>query len=331
VTQENRPDGRWSPAIVLGAGILCGIVVVLFIANPPTMMLSTPSADEGRGPPVTTYPGAFGLSGEVRLQLRLPGEPFEFPVDFGEKRTGGHYQWLRATDSAAFDPARPLVGLTVVAPERPGFYHLFIADSTHQTLIDSILVGVMIPFSAKSGSTLNGYKIGTYSWERLRGDATPPPKGFLEVRAENTELPVSTHFRLGDFLTHDEQDRWPKYLALDPRILDKVELVLQRLGSADHDMSMKLNSGYRTPLHNQRVPRAASDSRHQYGDAADLAIDVDGDGKVTYLDVLAVARAVEIVERNHPELTGGLGLYGNSGTAAYVHIDVRGARKRWKG
>jgi uncharacterized protein YcbK (DUF882 family) len=151
------------------------------------------------------------------------------------------------------------------------------------------------------------------------------------VRPQNSELAVSTHFRLADFLTHDGQERWPRYLALDPRILDKVELVLAHLGVREHDMPMKVSSGFRTPLHNNRVPRAASDSRHQYGDAADLAIDVDGDGRVTYLDVLAVARAVELTERDHPELVGGLGLYGNRGTSPYVHIDVRGVRKRWKG
>jgi uncharacterized protein YcbK (DUF882 family) len=79
------------------------------------------------------------------------------------------------------------------------------------------------------------------------------------------------------------------------------------------------------------VPRAASDSRHQYGDAIDLALDADLDGRVSFFDMLAVSRAVEAVERDHPELVGGMGLYGNRGTAPYVHIDVRGERKRWRG
>jgi len=35
--------------------------------------------------------------------------------------------------------------------------------------------------------------------------------------------------------------------------------------------------------------------------------------------------------RDHTRWVGGAGLYGNLGTAAYVHIDVRGARKRWRG
>ena len=274
---------------------------------------------------------AFGASGQVRLQLRLPGELFEFPVDVSGSDPGVSYGWVRTEDSSAVEPSRPLAGTTVAAPLRPGFYHLQVQVADGHHIVDSIVVGVMVPFSAKVGSTLNGYRIGTYAFERLRGDATPPPRGFVEVYAENAELPVSTHFRVADFLTHDGQERWPRYVALDPRILDKVELVLARLGVRDHPMSIGVNSGFRTPLHNERVPRAASDSRHQYGDAADLAIDADGDGKVTYLDGLAVARAVELVERDHPELVGGLGLYGNRGTAAYVHIDVRGKRSRWSG
>jgi len=35
---------------------------------------------------------------------------------------------------------------------------------------------------------------------------------------------------------------------------------------------------------------------------------------------------VEAVERTHPELVGGLGLY----REPYVHIDTRGTRARWK-
>ena len=152
---------------------------------------------------------------------------------------------------------------------------------------------------------------------------------YYDPEVEN--LPISAHFRISDFLTRDGQTTWPRYVALDTRILDKVELVLRYLGSREHDMPVSLHSGFRTPYHNRRVPRAASDSRHQYGDAADLAIDVDEDGRITYLDVLAVSRAVEMVERDYPALVGGLGLYGNLGTAAYVHIDVRGTRKRWRG
>jgi uncharacterized protein YcbK (DUF882 family) len=326
------PSDRWSIGQILAVGAVILVVAIVVVAHPPQSLLATPfPGEEGpeRAPSVSTVAGAFGASGDVRVQLRLPGELFEFPVDVKRVKETVEYLWVNADDAVPMTPTALLSGATVTAPSKPGFYKLAIARPGSRTLVDSIIVGVMIPFSSKLGASINGYQIGTYNAER--GEGSAPPRGFVEVRPQNSELAVSTHFRLADFLTHDGQERWPRYLALDPRILDKVELVLAHLGVREHDMPMKVSSGFRTPLHNKRVPRAASDSRHQYGDAADLAIDVDGDGRVTYLDVLAVARAVELTERDHPELVGGLGLYGNRGTSPYVHIDVRGVRKRWKG
>jgi uncharacterized protein YcbK (DUF882 family) len=95
-------------------------------------------------------------------------------------------------------------------------------------------------------------------------------------------------------------------------------------------VNIDVKSGFRSPDHNRRVARAASDSRHQYGDAADIAIDADGDGRLTIADTRLVALAVEIVERRHPELAGGLGIYTSTRTP-YVHIDARGSRVRWRG
>jgi uncharacterized protein YcbK (DUF882 family) len=152
------------------------------------------------------------------------------------------------------------------------------------------------------------------------------------VFEDHVTLPVSANLTLADFITHDEQTTWPKYVAMDPRLLDKLELVFEevmrargRSGSVDVDV----HSGFRTPMHNRRVPRAAGDSRHQYGDAADVAVDANGDGRVTVADIALIARAVETVERNHPDLVGGLGTY--RGGSPYAHIDVRGRRARWQG
>ncbi len=325
---------RWSPVLLVVLGVIAFVVVAVFATHPPDLLFgsSLGAPDDGAGKRLTALPTAFGESGEVRLQLRMPAEPFEFPLELRASRDSLRYRWLRASDSLAMTPVQAMTrGSTVTAPDRAGFYRLEVFAPDQRVIVDSLVVGVLLPFAAKHGSTVNGYRIGNYRWERAADDATPPPPGFVEVTRESAETAVSTHFRIADFITHDGQESWPRYVALDPRILDKVELVLRYLGSRDHDMTVNVNSGYRTPLHNRRVPRAASDSRHQYGDAADLAIDVDGDGRVTYLDVLAVARAVEWVERDHPGLAGGLGLYGNRGTTPYVHIDVRGTTKRWRG
>ena len=134
-------------------------------------------------------------------------------------------------------------------------------------------------------------------------------------------------------MTHDNQgDVWPKYVALNPRLLDKLELVFTDLGRRLRpEIAVDVHSGFRTPSYNAHVPRAASDSRHQYGDAADIAIDADGDGRITMTDELLVMLAVDRVEEAHPDLAGGLGLYmSHRYPTPYVHIDARGQRKRWK-
>jgi uncharacterized protein YcbK (DUF882 family) len=124
-------------------------------------------------------------------------------------------------------------------------------------------------------------------------------------------------------------------VALSPRLLDKLELVIAEVARerpAGAPMSVAVKSGFRTPAHNAGVKAAARDSRHQQGDAADVAIDANADGRLTAADGQLVARAVELVERAHPDLAGGLGLYTSRRyRTPYVHIDARGARARWRG
>ena len=76
-----------------------------------------------------------------------------------------------------------------------------------------------------------------------------------------------------------------------------------------------------------------------YGDAADVIVDVngdgvmddlDGDGKITIRDARVLYAVAEGVEVQHPDLAGGLSAYpGNSAHGPFVHIDARGVRARW--
>jgi hypothetical protein len=90
------------------------------------------------------------------------------------------------------------------------------------------------PFAEKKGEKIGLYYLGRWPFE---GGSTPRsrayanPSGFIEVTRENKGTPVSEHFKLGDFLTKDQYDVWPKYLVLEPRLLDKLELVIQELQS----------------------------------------------------------------------------------------------------
>ena len=287
---------------------------------------------------------AFGLSQELKLRFSLPGQEIEFPLAVAEDPSALQYQWVAAEGGDAVTDPMPLAGATIVAPPRAGFYQLLLLH--HSTARDSVVVtrervseptlAVMVPFAEKAKGVLNGYHIGTYLAERFGGH--DEPEGFLEVGPGDLQLSVSKHFHLGDFITHDAQSEvWPKYVALNPRLLDKLELVVAEVAkmrgvSPDSMAALDVHSGFRTPAHNAQVQRAARDSRHQYGDAADIAIDADGDGRITGSDSRIVASAVDSVEELHPDLVGGLGVYTSDRyRTPYVHIDARGHRSRWRG
>ena len=295
------------------------------------------------GPMAWASTDAFGASRELKLRFTLPGRRVEFPLAVADDPTGLKYQWVAASGSLAATEPMPLTG-AMVAPTRPGFYQLVLV---HRSAEDSTVMAservseptlaVMVPFAEKSRGVLNGYKIGTYLSERFGGD-DDAPEGFIEVQPGDVQVSVSKHFHLGDFLTHDTQtDVWPKYVALNPRLLDKLELVVAQVAKMrgvppDSMVALDVHSGFRTPAHNAQVERSARDSRHQYGDAADIVIDADGDGKITRTDSRIVVSAVDSVEELHPDLIGGLGVYTSDRyRTPYVHIDARGHRTRWRG
>jgi hypothetical protein len=244
------------------------------------------------------------------------------------------YQWVAYGDSVSDAPLAALTTAPLPAPAKPGFYRLALVRGVEREILPEPTLAVIVPFDQKVAGSLNGYRIGTYIAERFGRGSHERPEGFVEVRPEMLDLQVTKHLKLADFVTHDDQgDKWPKYVALNPRLLDKLELIFADLGSGVRpDLAVDVHSGFRSPSHNARVPRAASDSRHQYGDAADIAVDADGDGRITMTDELLVMLAVERVEDKHPDLVGGLGMYvSRRYPSPYLHIDARGKRSRWKG
>jgi uncharacterized protein YcbK (DUF882 family) len=203
----------------------------------------------------------------------------------------------------------------------------------------------MRSFRDKIAGSVGGYRIGFWPEEkgRLRSEAYENPEGFIEVTPQNQDTRISEHFRLKDFLTHDQHEVWPKYLVLREPLLDKLELVISDL--EDHGIparNVQVLSGFRTPQYNQDLgdeSGRARDSRHQFGDAADIFIDsnhdgrmddLNRDGRVNMRDVRVVLAAVERVEKQYPDLLGGTGIYHSTGShGPFAHIDVRGSRARW--
>jgi uncharacterized protein YcbK (DUF882 family) len=203
----------------------------------------------------------------------------------------------------------------------------------------------MKSFADKMSGWVNGYHVGYWPEEkgRLRSAAYENPDGFIEVTPQNQDMRISEHFRLRDFLTHDQENIWPKYMVLQEELVDKLELVIQDLESRGIRASqMRVLSGFRTPHYNLALgdeSGRARDSRHQFGDAADVYIDSNGDGRmddlnrdgrVNFGDARVILASVERIERMYPDLVGGVGLYHSSGPhGPFAHIDVRGSRARW--
>jgi hypothetical protein len=203
----------------------------------------------------------------------------------------------------------------------------------------------MRDFAEKLGDRIGEYRIGFWPAERGRTFAVgyDNPEGFIEVTPENMDTRVSEHFRLRDFLTHDQQTVWPKYLVLRAPLVDKLELVIAKLDARGHHVKhLSIMSGFRTPQYNEtggETGGRAGMSRHMYGDAADVFVDNDGDGRmddlnhdgrVNYRDARVILDAVEAVEREHPDLVGGVGVYrATRSHGPFAHVDVRGHRARW--
>jgi uncharacterized protein YcbK (DUF882 family) len=208
---------------------------------------------------------------------------------------------------------------------------------------DSIALIALIPFAAKSGATFQGYRIGYWPRERRPVTLYGLPEGFIEVTQDNQDVMLSSRFRVRDFLTKDQSTVWPKYLVVQPTLLDKLELIADALERLGKPSTIKVLSGFRTPQYNakgvcRRCGRA-KDSRHMYGDASDIYVDGDnngrmddlnGDGRVNVADARYLARIADQVESEHPELTGGIGIYRGTGAhGPFVHVDTRGFVARW--
>ena len=241
-------------------------------------------------------------------------------------------------------PSSEVTAAAAPSPTRPGIYSL---QSLAQAGYGALRWIVMTPFSAKVNGRIGSYRIGNFPFEH--SDPSNPayanPRGFIEVTPDNRSTKVSEHFSLGQFLTKNQQEVWPKYLVLQPRLLDKLELTIAELKREGHPVNgLFVMSGFRTPDYNEAGVGAGGRSevsRHQYGDAADVYPDDRGrgrmddlnrDGRVDLADARILAHAAEMVELSHPELVGGIGIYpATSAHGPFVHIDARGKRARWGG
>lgn len=227
---------------------------------------------------------------------------------------------------------------TWVAPTAPGVAVLTFGDGRDEVRLNAV---ILHPASQVRDGRLSDYRIGDYP-PPLRGDPVySAPDGFIELTSELLDLQLSPHFRLRQFPSKQSTDL-PKFLALRESLLLKLELLLERVNEAGIEAdALTVMSGYRTPMYNRSIGNGQH-SRHIYGGAADIYVDVsprddimddlNGDGRSDFRDAQWLYRiADELFSRPaNLQFRGGLGVYrSNSAHGPFLHVDARGVRARW--
>lgn len=278
---------------------------------PPAELVNVPVAVP-RDHVIVLDDSLFGRSGKVRVRL------------------------LRVTEAEHVSGLKDVFGAKAIA--QPSVLGMATVDDPQAFSFITLL-----PWREKRGAYVGPYHMGWWPGERTVVAANyENPVGFIQVTPDNQDTRLSEHFRLHDFVTHDQDTVWPKYVVLREALLDKLELVLTTMEAQGTPTNkVRILSGFRAPYYNAGLVAegAARASRHQFGDASDIIIDnnrdgrmddLNHDGRVDFQDTQVILRAVERVEVTYPELVGGLGLYAGMGPSGpFAHIDVRGSRARW--
>lgn len=311
--RERRADARRGAAGFVTPAT-ASVAAALTNANRPSTAYLTDAL-------MTRLAELRGASGKVRVVVHAPGEPVVPQVPGITTATNGRATAVQKLALRVGDAIRPVADLSVLT---------------------------LTPLSTRRNGRIGLYFVGTWPTERgavaARGNYSAP-RGLVEVTPATQDTPLSEHLRLRDFLTHDQVNVWPKYVVVDPRIVDKDELVLAELAKQGVSArGLHIVSGFRSPQYNAKggdPTGRAGLSRHMYGDATDLWIDNSGSGQMDDLnhdgrrdirDAQVICDAVERVEAAHPELVGGCGVYpGNGAHGPFTHIDARGYRARWTG
>lgn len=221
-----------------------------------------------------------------------------------------------------------------IAPQDAGTHELDIYHGDE--LVADLNVFVLEPASriTRKGY-LNGYRIGTYPRNR--------PIGFIRLDSEaDYRQAISPSFTVGQFICKQQPGHFPKYLLVSQPNLKRSEALLQDL--RDNDLTKAetffVMSGFRTPFYNTAIG-SAKFSRHMYGDAFDIYLDVDPkdgvmddinkDGQITKADANYLYDHAKAFFASRDDLPkGGLGAYGSNAVhGPFVHVDGRGHVARW--
>jgi hypothetical protein len=227
----------------------------------------------------------------------------------------------------------------IIAPQKSGHYPLVVVPDGGEAM--TINLFVTVPLTEVENEQLNGYRIGPPPpGNTKRAALYKQPTGFIEVTEDMLDIQLTPHFSLRQFLCKQESG-YPKYVVIKESLLVLLEGLLESVQEEGYPArSFGVISGYRTPWYNRKIGNVAN-SRHVYGDAMDLYLDLDGDGLMDDLDSdgdrdrddvnILFNIATRFMQRpENVALVGGVGSYGRTSRhGGFVHVDTRGYSARW--
>ncbi|WP_018146769.1 D-Ala-D-Ala carboxypeptidase family metallohydrolase [Henriciella marina] len=283
-----------------------------------------------------TAPYLVALAAPTAISTpQIEGEPLPHPVWHYMAMPGEAVSYDLPSGTDIFLEGRKLdAGEDFDAPKKPGTYQLeFRGDAGVPDY--QVTLFVLEPADGVDASgRLNGFRMGRYPDNE--------PRGYIRLDEGEGDINVSPSFRIGQFLCHQQPDHWPKYLLVSSTNLERLEILLEALnrdGITDADTFFVM-SGYRSPFYNTSIGSAKL-SRHMYGDATDIYVDVaprDGvmddlnaDGAINKADAdFLYDYAQDLFAKTEGVPRGGLGSYkANAVHGPFVHVDGRGAPARW--
>jgi hypothetical protein len=283
-------------------------------------------------------PGRVGFHVSVN-DVQIDYEVFALMVMPGASLT---FETSRPTQLISPDPVIQVLqtSWTWQAPSEPGTHTIALKAGDESITLHLF---VLEPAINKVGDSLAGYRIGYYRDQPLRGLPNyVKPKGFIRVTQQNRKLRVSPHFTLEQFLCKQESD-WPKLIVLQPQLLLKLERVLEEVNRTGiRTDSFTIMSGFRTPWYNRNIGNRTTSSRHVYGGAADIFIDVNprdgqmddlnGDGVINKKDADYLYDLLQgwTAKPWWKPLVGGMASYKTTHAhGPFIHLDERGYPARW--
>jgi hypothetical protein len=332
----NRPFSHYALsgfALLALAAALPRLQAAPMPTPPPPISTSVASAPVA---PLTVEVAGLASSLPVLARFLEPGATVEIAV-VGSSGLGPFVGRAGGGELSADGPGR----WRFQAPDAPGHVDIEIEDLADRE-IHRIVVFVLTPYRGEAA--LDGFRIGQYPLEPYRNLAAyRRPPGLLAVRSADLALRVSPHFELGQFVCKQKgvsESGGISYLSLRTELLIALENLLAEVRGAGIPAStLSVMSGYRTPYYNQLIGNETLFSRHTYGDAADVFVDRDGDGRMDDLDRNGKVDAADakllfdLAEGLAAKdlVTGGLGLYSpKPHRGPFVHIDTRGFPARWR-